>query len=64
MSSAKRCGRTGEEGRVTPSIGALVQLIALSRILARQAAREAIAARNAPLRNTEQGNDNDGPARP
>jgi|GEM_PF-4802448 hypothetical protein len=62
MSSVTRHGRKGTETKAQPSPDVFVQLIALARILARQAAREAIAARNASPRNTEQESDANDPA--
>lgn len=62
MSSVGRNDRVGKEARVTPSPDAFVQLIAFSRILARQAAREAIAARNASPHRNKQENEPDGAA--
>lgn len=62
MSSVTRHGRKGKETKVEPSPDAFVQLITLTRILARQAAREAIAARNASPNAATQENDADDPA--
>lgn len=62
MSSVKRNDTTGKETRATPSPDAFMQLIAISRILARQAAREAIAARNASPNEDKQENEPDGAA--
>lgn len=60
MSSAKRHDGVEGEGKGTAYAGAHVQLIAFARILARQAAREAIAAKCAPQSSLEQENDRDG----
>lgn len=62
MSSVTRHGRKGKETKDQPSPDAIVQLIALTRILARQAAREAIAARNASPDAAIQESDADDPA--
>lgn len=62
MSSVTRHGRKGTETKAEPSPDAFVQLIALTHILARQAAREAITARNASPHNAEQESDADDPA--
>ena len=62
MSSVRRNDRAEKETRATPSPDAFVQLIALSRILARQAAREAIAARTASPHDDKQENEPDGAA--
>lgn len=62
MSSVTRHGRKGTETKAKPSPDAFVQLIALTRILARQAAREAIAARNTSPDAAIQESDADDPA--
>lgn len=53
MSSAERNGRERMQMKAMPSSDGVVQLIAFARILARQTARQAIAARNASPRQDE-----------
>lgn len=63
MSSVARNDGAERETKATPSSdSASMQLIALSRILARQAAREAIVARNASPHDNKPENEPDGAA--